>query len=924
MSLQDIELSKLRSSSGIARTIDRGAEKLILDTLQISQYSLPIESTVRELASNAVDAQKEKEVAISILTGKTKPEDHFISREGEKYDASKWDPSYYDLKHLNTEESRVTLTYKENPGTGFADRFSVRDAGVGLGGSRLEGYFKLGYSTKRNTKEMLGAFGYGNKVALSTRCEMYIMETVHNGKKFRFNCGSHTFQSAIGPISEKDGQYISNKYITFESGDKVYYEETEEKNYTEIIVPVKRINRSRFTEAVHNQLLYFNNIDYFTIDESGYKQQHNIRATVRYASEHLLVSDNRRYSKPHIVIVKDTNKDSTTGVCYGYINFDELEMQNLFGSIGFKCPIRSVITDEETGEETLIQDGVNVTPSREQVIWDDDTKNYVTKLIGKAKEEAAELLSEELKEKDLIKWHAKAEAITSARLHGDSVVARLAKLVDTESIRPSYTLPDKTKLAYVNPTFFFSRVPIASLTVVRELDSKTRVYKDKVKRNEPSWTSFSPDSRPVLLIKKSETPVRYKMERYVKSALYPNRNVIRIDIDATEEDILKMMKAQIAEGAPIKPSHKKSVLTLWAQIVASYEKLYPKSDLLVYEDIQIDPEWEKQDEAKDNEQQEEVKKKEMSDAERRELNNLTLVHYMNPNEYNNGREMTVTDAAGQVVVRESMFTKSKLELKPVVLTEYDGMLYYGSTEDLEYLHAAACLVYGIVNNNAEYVSIQQSFDPGLRPEIPRLLFVNQKVAKFLDKAGHKHISEFFHTMDPETTEISTTPLVKTFLTQRLIRKRYDSLKFLNGFKNIHPDAYKVYREIVSYMSLAYDQTRMGYRNLNAFISDTQVANFVHNAAKIQMMEIEGASPEAIANATKELTLLDELGPLDVLDFDIIQKFSILEEFSRGLEWMSHITNIETDDAELPHNVENALADFLQLKDKHNFNFDLDD
>ena len=256
MSLQEIEVTNVKSvTEGVKRTLADGSLGLILDTLQITQYVMPIDSTVRELSSNAVDSQKEKTTAIKLLKGEVKPEDIFVQRDGTKYQDSKWDPSYFDLKYLDTSRNGIDLVYHQKTGTGFSDRFTVTDYGVGLGMPRLEGYFQLGYSTKRNAKEMLGAFGFGNKVALSTRCDFYELESAHNGKLFKFNCGSHKVDSMIGKLNMSTGE--ENGSIEFKSGHTIYYEKTNSLNYSKVTVPVKRINRQKFEHAVRNQLMYF-------------------------------------------------------------------------------------------------------------------------------------------------------------------------------------------------------------------------------------------------------------------------------------------------------------------------------------------------------------------------------------------------------------------------------------------------------------------------------------------------------------------------------------------------------------------------------------------------------------------------------------------------------------------------------------------
>jgi hypothetical protein len=67
MSIKVIGNDHIGSDTGIKKRINAGAEKLVFDILQATQYSNPIPSSVRELVTNACDAQREKEIAISIL-----------------------------------------------------------------------------------------------------------------------------------------------------------------------------------------------------------------------------------------------------------------------------------------------------------------------------------------------------------------------------------------------------------------------------------------------------------------------------------------------------------------------------------------------------------------------------------------------------------------------------------------------------------------------------------------------------------------------------------------------------------------------------------------------------------------------------------------------------------------------------------------
>ena len=293
MSIKTIDNNIVTNTGGVAKKINKGAEKMVFDILQSTQYSTPIPSTVRELVTNACDSQREKEMALEILKGEKRIDQYYIERQGEAYADSNFDASYYNQESLDKENCHVQITYKQNEGVGFCDTFTVKDYGVGIGGKRLEGILELGYSTKRNTSENFGAFGLGAKVALSTGVDFYNITTVHNGKKFKLSCYPYTTKFNVPAF---------NPFITFSDGAKVHYENTDELNYTEISFGVKKHNRNRFEEAVEEQLMYLSNVKFEVIHEDGFVSPKNFLSEVIHNSNSLLVADNYMYSRPHIVI----------------------------------------------------------------------------------------------------------------------------------------------------------------------------------------------------------------------------------------------------------------------------------------------------------------------------------------------------------------------------------------------------------------------------------------------------------------------------------------------------------------------------------------------------------------------------------------------------------------------------------------------
>jgi HSP90 family molecular chaperone len=151
-----VEEKYTESTDGIKKTIDKHSMGMALDILQRGLYAHPIESTIRELASNGYDAIKERDVAREIILGTTKVEDHFdVTKIDGIFHASGWDPTYFDLNWLST-DPHTYLYYEE--GT-LKDTLRIMDHGVGLGKTRLVNYFMLNWSSKRANKDSLGRFG---------------------------------------------------------------------------------------------------------------------------------------------------------------------------------------------------------------------------------------------------------------------------------------------------------------------------------------------------------------------------------------------------------------------------------------------------------------------------------------------------------------------------------------------------------------------------------------------------------------------------------------------------------------------------------------------------------------------------------------------------------------------------------------------
>jgi hypothetical protein len=748
MSIKTIERQDT-GTKGVEKKIDAGAEKLVYDILQQTQYSTPIKSSVRELTTNAWDSQREKEVAIEVLTGKAKAEDYYIERHGEQYEDSNFDASYYDLKYLDAENNTVELTYIQEEGAGFCDTFKVQDYGVGLGDKRLEGILSLGYSTKRNTSEGFGAFGLGAKVAFSTGVAMYTVETVHKGRRFKCVCYPYRTEFVISKFS-KDG--TMNDFITFSDGTKVYYEKTDEKNNTIVSFGVKKHNRYSFRDAVDQQLIYIDGVN-FTIKEIEGDKEYEYRnkstkAEVVYNSESLIISNGTVFNRPHIVIVKDPADES--GINYGYVDFRELELQDMYGSVGFKCPMRQTYRDE-SGKEIVMQDGVSVTPSREKVIWNDATKAYILSVIEKATEEASQLVEDKLQNStDIFEWLEQCAKIFH-RNNSDDIIHRMSNIINSDDLSPVFSGDSKIKYLPIS-NFFTDRIKIDKVTID---------YRGKVKRDPiTNWNTFNFDT---IYIKDTVySPVK---DMYICKGLNKGSFTSIIIKEWTDPESKDESVKELADSLSDLIGEQKLKYEALVEFISNDSRVQSYSELEVSEDFL--------NKAKEIEVTEDA----LTPAEQRLLENKEV-----------GFTLRYDPDAHRSTSRKT-WTWDKVEPKGIDLITTDGEVYYGGKEDEESLVLAAGILYPsapVINNYNHWGQNPRALftlSPSIRysyalrdggdyvddTNYPQLIKLSSTAIKRIEKANSSlsHIENFFFFRTTYNT-IETHPMVRRAYTIRKI------------------------------------------------------------------------------------------------------------------------------------------------------------
>ena len=877
MSIKTID-KPMQGSAGIAKKINKGAEKMVFDILQSTQYSMPVQSTVRELVTNACDSQREKEIAIEILGGEKKVEDYYIERHGAQYEDSNFDASYYNIASLIHVADYIDIVYTKNEGVGYCDTFAVTDYGVGIGARRLEGILELGYSTKRNTSENFGAFGLGAKAALSTGVDFYTIETIYNGMRFKCNCYNYKTDFIIPAFNAKEGK--SNPFITFSDGTKVYYENYGGKNQTTVSFGVKKHNRNKFEEAVEEQLMYFNNVNFKTIDteNDGYERQVNFQAGVLYNSKNLIVSDSYYFNKPHIVLVKDEN--ATTGINYGYIDFRELEMEQMYGSIAFKCPARQVVVNDD-GTETILQDGVDVTPSREKVIWNEATKKYIKGVIMSAAQEASDIIEEELQETDFLKWIDACRSIITGNSSENKILNKLARIIDTDALKPKFT-PDP-RITYGPTSKLFE-----GLIVMKPYQDRGG---DGIKREEvKEWNGFDAKHFYEREGKWSKYKDMYLMEDPESS--YSTHHVTTYTLDDLDDKFDNALKKASGNPDAIKKVMKeKSRVTAKRTAIL---KLIEESEWYNnYDEVEVPEDWLQGRKEEEAQEEEKAKFSNLTPAERREIEKRMVAYTLRYDDK-----------------KDDNFTMDKIEPKTVDIMNSKYRTYYCTKEDEGKMKQAALLLKNIQPSHKQVYpnSNLSSWDKGVdypvfwfdNPPVsmmkwnsdeyeswatptqgwshPQFIRVSQNKVKFITKNPNvRHIDDLFLQTDDQNKYIMDETLVNYYTAHKL--KRINEFKFMQGLGCIHDELQKDYCELKDMRDNNYSEFE--YRRVRDIAP--AITDHMDKLYEFQKFCNECDDAELIQEKSKEMFVLSDISDARAADLDLLAKYDNLVEFAEEIK-----------------------------------------
>ncbi len=714
----------------------------------------------------------------------------------------------------------------------------------------------------------------GNKSPLSIN-DYYTIESRYNGFLFRFNIYSGKVESLIPKYDLEAGN--ENPSFTMPNGVTLHALHTEAKNGVTITIEAKKHHKAEYEEAVKSQLTYFDNVK-LSIEADGRLVDVPFQAKVLYEDDYILLSDSTYFSKPHILLNK---------VNYGFVDFQELELEQKNGNIALK----------------VLPEEVTVSPSRESLIWDENTKKMVVQRFKDTVKSATVLIEKELAtEKDFLRWVIKCVQAGSSYGNQDTVLGRLANLINMEDISPKFQ-----GASYRNPFQFIRYRKVFKEILKKANQTGTKVIRD----SNPELSQIA--RFPVIL---KDSPTSGRKDKYLLS-LYSN-GFLTIDkpiwLVNPEIENWKLGELYLYESTrrEFKKEDYEAAKLKGEQV---WELLQKSADVLKYEDIEVPKDFNASDDDEDLKEveeltEEEIKLATLSKEERRKLEGKVIV---NTPRTKSSHEFEYQQRPGvrgmtAVSITNRVYEWQKLEVPVKEINEWDEEeIYYGNEVDIKTLEFVALLtrdnrqeslVYpraaAETNNYSYRKQDQETFDKVYQINCDQAYrcthFFDTKV-KIIKVAQNsnklykdfKHINKFFAYKSGKTLTMSNT-LIK-WNTARLIRQRLNEVAFLFNFP-FNPAKQQSFRKLREYVKNNYNSMdNLGKISDENSLAYTTMVSHLDKVYQFQSFVKTSQDPQEIAKLAKELWKSDTIEDGCAVDMELI------EEMNSLLDWGSSIKGL---------------------------------
>lgn len=541
-------------------------------------------------------------------------------------------------------------------------------------------------------------------------------------------------------------------------------------------------------------------------------------------------------------------KDSTSnyGVCYNEINYKELELEQRFGDVALKV-VAKAVTKDENGNEVVLNDGVTVTPNREQIVWNDDTKAYLLQITKTVTDEATGIVNSQLAtEKDFLKWLHKCSETLSSPRYG-SVLYELGQMIDKSGIKPTFA-PDPTiKFAAPNTMLWGLNVRVISTHVGWGRKGRTT----EVDRKElQSWSDLP--GRKLYFQQENTSVVK---DRYLLSLPESSEGFLTIKVEDADKMLDDLLERAKSNTTTTPASLKLIEDDFWKRIKvrdAILNHIKASTEILDYDSLVVPEDFHKAFQITEEYITQGLA---MSREENRKLNNLIIYHTFKPNKQGYEFELVL----------------DPFEIREGDVENISDNIFYGTDEDRPKLEAAARMC-GFRQKDWHNGKIA-------------ICKISKKLVKSFSKHG-EHISKFFFDMTDEG-EVITTPEVTKYVTGWLLHEKFNrTLDFLSGFQAVRKDLADLYHYLSTYVQSHYASS---LRLQNGVAEQKELIELYQKLVKFQLFIAENADNQVeIAEKSKEIFGVNTVTKCSLIDTTELERLELLLEYCSEIH---HLLNM---------------------------------
>lgn len=522
--------------------------------------------------------------------------------------------------------------------------------------------------------------------------------------------------------------------------------------------------------------------------------------------------------------------------------------------------------------------------SRESIIWNEHTREYVEKVIEDAKEEASNLVQEKLDEDDFFKWMQRCNEIISKAGNNwgrsKTALSVLAKLVDTSDLAPQF---NKTDIRFnKDPRAFFKGF---TFKVIRKRHSNSDIERSPL----DYWRAFDPNRLYLL-----EGDGRHSQIK--DSYLYSYHQGVFITIKKHTDEEIKEKYEDIKEQEDLGLKETKKKIK---EVINRRDELFKllkssdEYDLKDYSEVEVPEDFEKK--AKEKKQ-----KAELTPKERRKLQN---------------RVVAFTYREVDKGWSSSSFNLTKVEPKIKDLNEVKNKVYYLTSKDDNLMQMCS-----IFDCKPASRSAQNNYDPHFFSKnlamdedynLPLFLrFSKRNVKHVKDNPKFLKIRKLLYNNDEKNNMKALGDYFVPYFTGKYIHDTVKHLNYLHNFKPFNPEIHQIYKYLSKYIHDNYEhRVTHKLKNHPAFI---EFRRYADKLIEFQLFNRnKDKSDKEIEKKALELFGEKDVEKAYALNLNIVRLAEELEEYSSNIKTLFNEINFLTSSVkDIPDSAERLINEML--------------